>query len=344
MKWRTGKIKKVTNSLLAIFLLTTICSFDVRAADVEKLWQRFKENFYRSGAVIDPMNGNRVTSEAEGYTLYLAVKFNDKKTFDETLKWVINNLMVRDDSLLAWVYKDGKVMSKNNASDGDIFTAYALLLAYEKWKDTFYKNLALRMIEDIKKLIIPLKQFSLILPGEYGFLEGTYVKLSPAYYIPSAFRKFSEYDDKFFWESVYNDTYTFYSYVQFGRWKLPTDWIYFSLTEKKFFPADEKLGIEAYREVLYILMDKKNPEDSALLPFKSIVKLAREKGYLPFFVKPLSNEYSDWDALPGFYYVFSYLADDKTKESFRKKAIKLEEKDEKNYYSMVILLLTATIE
>jgi len=329
--------------ILLSFTFMVVHNIEVKAGDIEKLWQRFKENFYRNGAVIDPMNGNRITSEAEGYTLYLSVKFNDKKTFDETLKWVINHLMVREDSLLAWVYKNGRVMSKNNATDGDIFTAYALLLAYEKWKDTFYKNLALRMIEDIKKLIIPLKQFSLILPGEYGFVKNTYVKLSPAYYIPAAFKKFSEYDDKFFWESVYSDTYTFYSCARFGKWKLPTDWIYFSLTEGKFFPADEKLGIEAYREVLYILMDKKNPEDPALLPFKNIVKLAKKLGYLPFFVKPLSNEWSNWDALPGFYYVFSYLADEKTKESFRKKAIRLEEKDEKNYYSMVILLLAATI-
>lgn len=341
MKLKGKKMKRILSYFL---LVLTFWSCKIGATEIENLWLRFKENFYRNGAVVDPMNGNRVTSEAEGYTLYLAVKFNDKKTFDETLKWIIDNLMVRDDSLLAWIYKDGKVVDKNNASDGDIFTAYALLLAYEKWKEPFYKNLALRMIDDIKKLIIPLKKFSLILPGEYGFIEGTYVKLSPAYYIPSAFKKFSEYDDKFFWESVYRDTYGFYSCVQFGDWKLPTDWIYFSLTDKKFFPADEKLGIEAYREVLYILMDKRNPEDSALLPFRSIVKLAKEKGYLPFFVKPLSGEYSDWDALPGFYYIFSYLADYRTKEIFRQKAVSLEEKDEKNYYSMVLLLLAATID
>jgi len=331
-------------SFVVIVLLVVMWHLPAQAIKPEALWNHFKECFYKNGAVIDPMNGNRVTSEAEGYTLYLSVKFGDKKTFDETLKWIINNLMVRRDSLLAWVYKDGKVLDKNNASDGDIFTAYALLLAYEKWKVPFYKDLALRIIEDIKKLIIPLKKFSLILPGERGFVEGNCVKLSPSYYIPSAFKKFAEYDDKYYWESVYRDTYNFFFNVQFGDWQLPTDWVCFSLTAKKFFPVEEKLGIEAYREVLYILLDKKDPNTPALLPFKNIVKIAKKIGYLPFFVKPLSAEYSDWDALPGFYYIFSFLADEEeTKKKFQQKAISSEVKDEKNYYSMVLLLLATTI-
>jgi len=158
VKQREKRIRRIVSYLL---LILTFWSYRIGAAEIENLWLRFKKNFYRNGSVVDPMNGNRVTSEAEGYTLYLAVKFNDRKAFDETLKWIIGNLMVRDDSLLAWVYRDGKVVDKNNASDGDIFTAYALLLAYEKWKEPFYKNLALRMIDDIKKLIIPLKRFSL---------------------------------------------------------------------------------------------------------------------------------------------------------------------------------------
>ena len=98
---------------------------------LQVLWQSFVRTYIRdSGAVVDPMHGGRVSSEAQSYALVRAVWMRDRRTFERVLAWTDAQLR-RDDGLYAWLWdpKSERLVDPNCATDGDVEIAYALAMA-----------------------------------------------------------------------------------------------------------------------------------------------------------------------------------------------------------------------
>jgi len=201
---------------------------------------------------IDPYNGNRVTTEAQGYTLYLCVKYNKKELFDSVWKWTKKNLQ-REDKLFSWVWNDNKVLDKNNATDGDLFIAYSLLSAYKKWGDRNYLDEFNKIFESVTKLFLPVlwkgELDMLLFPAEYGFLKNNRLTLFPSYYIPFIFKKFSSYN------SLYQKGYE-YSYSLFSTAGLTTN-IRYDLINKEFIKGSY-VDLDVYRVIWYSYLDNKD--------------------------------------------------------------------------------------
>ncbi len=100
-------------------------------------WQAYTRRYVSAeGRVIDTANRGISHSEGQGYTMFFAVYFDDRARFDLLWQWTRRNLSRPRDSLTAWRYDPNSslaVSDTNNASDGDIYIAWALARAADRW-------------------------------------------------------------------------------------------------------------------------------------------------------------------------------------------------------------------
>jgi len=276
---------------------------------------------------IDPYNNNRVTSEAQGYTLYLSVKNNNKKLFDSVWNWTKHNLQ-RKDNLFSWVYNNGKVLDKNNATDGDFFIAYSLLLAYEKWGDKNYLNEFHKIFDSVTKMFLPVmwngKLDILLFPAEYGFLKNGFLKMFPSYYIPFIFKKFS------FYNSLYKSAYK-YGYSLFSSINLTTN-IYYTLLHKEFVKGSY-IDLDVYRIIWYSYLDDKNVKKFRET-FSKSNEFFLQNGFIPLKLY-LNGKYegkSPYCVYKWFYLVYK-------NKNYLKLYNSLKNFDKKNYFCEALELM-----
>ena len=114
--------------------------------------------------------------------MLFAVHYRDRPAFDALWQWTQKNLQVRDDALLAWRWERGRgVTDRNNAADGDILVAWALLRAAEAWRQPEYAAAGTRIAQDVRKRLLRRVPHGLVLvPGLEGFEkpEGLTINLS----------------------------------------------------------------------------------------------------------------------------------------------------------------------
>lgn len=119
----------------------------------EKTWESYKRNFIVNGMVLRN-DSNDVVSEGQAYAMIRALVMDDQQTFKECYEWTENNLSRKNsvgDNLLAWNYKNGRIVDWATASDADLDYAFVLLLAGLIWDNPQYLNKSKVVREDILK-------------------------------------------------------------------------------------------------------------------------------------------------------------------------------------------------
>ncbi|QYK40997.1 MAG: glycosyl hydrolase family 5 [Paracoccaceae bacterium] len=147
------------------------------------------------GRVVDGFQGGASHSEGQGYGLLLAAQFGDAAAAGAILSWTEANLAVRDDALLAWRWMPDtlpRVVDRNNASDGDLFYAWGLvILAAQQGRPELLAR-AKEIAADILRLCRvpdPAGGGMLMLPGAVGFRTAEAVVVNPSYVMPRAMRE-----------------------------------------------------------------------------------------------------------------------------------------------------------
>lgn len=197
-------------------------------------WRSYKARFVTDqGRVVDTANGQISHSESQGYGLLLAVAAGDRDTFQRIWNWTRANLMVRDDALLAWRWEPDKrpaVADMNDATDGDILVAWALVEAGEGWADDSYRLAARRIAVDIARrtVLFRTEGSPFLLPAMSGFSaedrpDGPVINLS--YWIFPAFPRLAAVAPEFDWDRLGATGRDLVLRARFGEAKLPTEWI-----------------------------------------------------------------------------------------------------------------------
>ncbi len=226
----------------AILILTGSAVAEAVSGDValhgmlqqKDAWRAYKARFVTAqGRVVDTANGLVSHSEGQGYGMLLAVAADDRASFERIWGWTRANLFIRNDELAAWRWEPDKrpaVADVNNASDGDILIAWALVEAAVAWPDPSYRVAARRMALDIgrKLVLFNTPMGSLLLPGASGFAtedraDGPVLNLS--YYIFPAFARLPLVAPEFDWNSLVTTGLRLIYNSQFGPAKLPSDWV-----------------------------------------------------------------------------------------------------------------------
>ena len=199
----------------------------------EGIWRAYKTRFVsETGRVIDTANGGISHSEGQGYGMLLAVAANDRDGFDRIWSWTRANLMVRDDSLFAWRWEPAKrpaVADMNNATDGDMLIAWALIEAAESWDDRAYAVAARRTAVDVgRKLVLSGTPHGfLLLPAMAGFTadarpDGPVVNLS--YLVFPALLRLSKAAPEIDWIRLAEDGLALIERARFGQQRLAVEW------------------------------------------------------------------------------------------------------------------------
>lgn len=168
-------------------------------------WSGFLTRFVAAdGRVIDVEKSGMSHSEGQSYGMLLAVQADDQTTFDRILAFTFRNMRPRGDHLVSWSYDPhaaDPITDRNNASDGDIIIAYALLAAAQKWHEPRYEVLARPMIADIGRLLLHRHNgLTLLRPGAFGFDAGAHTAgpvVNLSYYVYGALLAFAEVESRY---------------------------------------------------------------------------------------------------------------------------------------------------
>jgi endoglucanase len=185
-------------------------------------WSAFAATFISpDGRVVDTGNGGMTHTEGQGYGLLFAEHFDDRPTFDRLLAWTERTLRRSGDALHAWQFRPtaaNPVPDRNNATDGDMMIAWALLRAGERWGDAGYTDLLRWCTRDVAGLKV-------LLPAAYGFESGGRVVVNPSYYVFPALAALARLTANPAWDQVRADGLRLLRAGCFGRWRLPADWL-----------------------------------------------------------------------------------------------------------------------
>ncbi|MFC3124575.1 glycosyl hydrolase family 8 [Pseudoroseomonas globiformis] len=193
-------------------------------------WTGFKRLYMTDeGRVVDTANGGSSHSEGQGWALLLAEAFNDEAAFNRILGWSRRVLRRPGDFLLAWGWRPNRahpVEDLNNATDGDVFMAWALERGARRWDRPELLELAQRIARDLHAACVrTVNGRHLLLPAAFGFEHRDHVVVNPSYYVMPAFGTLSRLQPEGRWDAVRRDGLALLREARFGRWGLPADWV-----------------------------------------------------------------------------------------------------------------------
>ena len=142
-------------------------------------WQAFCTRFLEpDGRVVDGGNGGISHSEGQGWGLLCAERAHDRDAFDRMWGWTRRTLARRGDALSSWRWRPegagGLVDDPNNATDGDLMIAWALLRAAQRWPDGDYGGQGVAIARDILRLLVrQVGEETVLLPGARGSSSAT---------------------------------------------------------------------------------------------------------------------------------------------------------------------------
>lgn len=230
------------------------------ADPLRPLWEAWKASHLApEGRVIDGFQDNASHSEGQGYGLVLAESFGDHDSFERMLSWSMSNLARDEDDLLSWLWTPadgGGVKDANNATDGDIFHAWALVRAAQRFDRPDYLDQARLIAADIARLCTRdwpgCPDATVLMPGQHGFDRPEGLIVNPAYTCPRALSQVGRACRVPELEAVAADGVALLA--QLTRDALPPDWIMMATDGPV--PAPDKsanYGYEALRLPLYLV-------------------------------------------------------------------------------------------
>jgi endo-1,4-beta-D-glucanase Y len=268
-------------------------------------WQSFKSRFLsKDGRIIDTGNGGESHSEGQGWGLLFAVTAQDQASFDLILDWTARVLRRPNDALHAWRYvpKDQRpVQDLNNAVDGDMFIATALIRAGRLWGRPDHLLTAAAIGRDILRLMVrSVGAFMVMLPGIEGFETADEIIVNPSYYAFPMMSELAKIVPSQLWDRLQRDGRTLIERGRFGRWSLPPDWLRIGKADTALSPAPgwpPRFSYDAVRVPLWWIWQKlpAGPAIRSLGQFWSAPPL----NVVPAWVDLKTNDVAPYAATPG---------------------------------------------
>ena len=227
--------------------------------DDTSAWAAFKERFVTSdGRVVDTGNANVSHTESQGWGMLFAATFADREVFDRIDNWTSRTLRRPNDALHVWRYTPGAadpLDDSNNATDGDLFIAYALSLAAARWHNPELTRRAEAIARSILGLlVVEVHGRMLLAPGVDGFRGNGGVVINPSYYAFTAMAALARVAPSPIWDALRRDGVGFLDKARFGAWDLPPDWV-LAAPDGSFLPAPDhppRYSYDAIRVPLYL--------------------------------------------------------------------------------------------
>ncbi|WP_211873445.1 glycosyl hydrolase family 8 [Plastoroseomonas arctica] len=190
-------------------------------------WSTFKARFLQpDGRILDTGNGGVSHSEGQGWGMLVAAANDDREAFDRIWSWTTQTLR-RPDGLHSWRFRPGAAVDDpNNATDGDLYIALALVRAAARWDSASYRDSAAQIARAILGVCtVTLGDSVLLLPGAQGFSTTTHVTINPSYFVFPAFQALAAIAPDPRWSRLERNALQILDRGRFGTWALPPDWL-----------------------------------------------------------------------------------------------------------------------
>jgi endoglucanase len=183
---------------------------------------RFLERYVEGdGRVVRRDQGGDTVSEGQAYALLLAVAVDDPGRFDQVWTWTREHLQ-RGDGLLAWRWRDGRVVDQSPASDADVDTAQALSLAAERFGVPAYREASIRIARSV------LASETVKAPAGLVLVAGPWARspsiVNPSYFSPAGFAALAATTGDRRWSALASSSHRLVSALTAHRPGLPPDW------------------------------------------------------------------------------------------------------------------------
>lgn len=274
-------------------------------------WRRYADEAVSDeGRLIDPSDARLITtSEGQSYGLFFALVDDDQERFEKLRCWTVDNLCAGDigNNLPAWLWgktetpvpKTEKpprgakapvsvpverwgVIDENNATDADLWIAYALLEAGRLWKKDYYREEGLALLDLVRRTCLHETDAlgPVCLPGRTGFVDDAgRVTFNPSYTPLQLFRRFALEDPR--WEAAHQAALR--ATLRASPAGAAPDWAVFDRTGT-LVDAGRPFGSwDAVRVYLWAgMLSKDAPERDVLLRhFAPVFRLVRARGSVP---------------------------------------------------------------
>lgn len=269
-----------------------------------KLWAAFKATYLvPDGRVIDGGNAGISHSEGQGYGMLIAEAAGDRAAFDSIYAWTETTLARGNDSLFSWRYVPNTpvpVSDPNNATDGDILIAWALMRAGARWRDP---HLLARSAE-IRAAILEncLRRQNgrtLLLPGVVGYNHPDRTTVNLAYYIWPALDQFRKAGAEPIWTAVIRDGEKLLDEARSGPLSLPTDWTDVTADNHVRVASDKppRFGFDAVRIPLYLMLGGRTAKAASVAKYwRSFVDQGKP---IPAWVDTVTGETAPYPLSTG---------------------------------------------
>lgn len=235
-------------------------------------WTAYKDRFIAAeGRVVDTGNGGVSHTEGQGFGMLLAVAYDDRATFNALWAWTRSHLAMPGRALFAWRWRPGAtpaVADPNNATDGDLLIAWALLRGGRQWGDRDLTAAGLAHAAAILALERTVPQGRILLPGADGFTRAAGPLANLSYAIFPAYAAIAAAGGADDWREIAATARTLLGAARFGADALPPDWLQIDAKSGVLAPAagyPPRFGYDAVRIPLYLVWAGA-PAD-ALAPF-----------------------------------------------------------------------------
>jgi endoglucanase len=325
-------------ALARIALVLTAVSLGPVACAADNDWEMFKQGFVEpDGRVVDTGQGRISHSEGQGFGMLFAVHYGDRAAFDSLWQWTQRSLQVRDDALLAWRWeRERGVTDRNNAADGDLLVAWALLRAADQWNQPDYAAAGKRIAQDIRgRLMRRVSHGLVLLPGMEGFEKPDGMTINLSYWVFPALPRLARADPAPEWEELARSGVKILGYSYFGRWRLPPDWLKLGERVTPGGPSPERFGYDAMRIPVYLLWSRRD-SDALMKPYRDFWGHFEGVRGLPAFTNLKDDSVDSNDAPQGVRAIAQAVADYPRARPDRLPDLERGQ----SYYSSVLLILT----
>lgn len=265
-------------------------------------WDLYAQRFVSAeGRAIDTGNQGITHTEGLGVSMLVAQACGDRARFDKLHRFSAQ--LRREDGLFSWRWEPGKgVTDPNNATDGDLYIAWALARAGRRWNERRYLEAAAAQARAVRTLLaVQVRGQTLLLPGKDGFwdkpagAEAPIPVVNPSYLILPAFAELGQVDASPAWAALLQSALQLLSTARFGSHQLPADWLWMGEPVKPWAQRPARFGYEAVRSALFLawLRQARHP---ALL---AIARFMQAKGF-PAWVDLQTGEVAPYAAPAGF--------------------------------------------
>jgi len=272
MKSSLGIGSKIAAVVTAALLLSHCGG---RQSELGDAWPAYAERFVEAGRVVDRDNGGISHSEGQGYGMLFAEAAGDRERFEQLWRWTRQTLQ-RSDGLFSWRFRPCPAMDRscvddpNNATDGDLLVAWALLRASRRWDHQPWAAAARSIIESVERNLLHGDHgYLFLLPGRDGFVEhspaGARYRLNLSYYLFPALADFARFTGDPRWKLVAADGVRLLRAARFGERNLHPDWV--QLGESGLAGGGDLIyGFNACRIPLHVIWDP-SVDRSLLAPY-----------------------------------------------------------------------------